>query len=117
MICGYMMEGNSMGHKWMKRAVTAVAGVALMFGVAAVPASAGTKTGTATCNAGSTIAVKGEQQRLVLMTLKVSSQTVYAKADSYTGSGVSSIKGTSPWSGTSEWLVWDKTSAYCPGIQ
>lgn len=55
------MEGNSMGHKWMKRAVTAVAGVALMFGVAAVPASAGTKTGTATCNAGSTIAVKGEQ--------------------------------------------------------
>lgn len=85
---------------------------ALVFGPAAVPALAGTESGSATCNSANPVAVRGEQQSLATMTLKVRGVSFYSSATQYVGYGYSPYASGS-WSAESVWLDKDGTFALC----
>lgn len=97
----------------MKRKILATMAALLLFGGIAAPAAAGTRTGTITCTAGATIAVRGEQQRIAVMTLKVSSITVYQSAARYVHIQNTPYSGTRTWSADSDWLTYNGSYAFC----
>ncbi len=85
---------------------------ALVFGPAAVPALAGTESGSATCNSANPVAVRGEQQSYADMVLKVRGVAFYDKATQYVGYGYSPYASGS-WSADSVWLDKAGTFAFC----
>lgn len=96
-----------------KRLAMSALGVALLVGGMAVPASAGTDSGSIYCNSSARVSVRGEQQTLAWLTLNVSGATVYSKGNAYVGYGHHSGYGTRSWSGTSDSLLWSGTYGYC----
>lgn len=95
-----------------KSAAVALMSLALIFGLTS-PASAGTKSGTHSCASIARNAVRGEQQRFSMMTLKISNSVVYKKYGDYVGWGYSPSGGTTTWSAHSDWLLWSGTYATC----
>lgn len=83
-----------------------------LFGPATMPAMAGTETGTATCNSANPVAVRGEQQSLTKMVLKVRGVTYYSKSTQYVGYGYSPYASGS-WSADSDWLLKSGSYAFC----
>lgn len=96
----------------IKGLAVATMSFALLLSVAS-PASAGTKEGTASCASVARNAVRGEQQRMSMMTLKLAGSTVYSKYGEYVGWGYSASGGTKSWSASSDWLIWAGSYGTC----
>lgn len=85
---------------------------ALVLGPAAVPALAGTETGSATCNSANPVAVRGEQQAYADLVLKVRGVTFCDSAQAFVGYGYSPYASGS-WSADSDWLLKSGTYGFC----
>ncbi|WP_371174375.1 hypothetical protein [Buchananella felis] len=95
----------------MKKIAAAVLGAILAISLSGT-AQAGTKGGTTTCTNGSVNSVFGKQQRLSILTLKISGVTFF-RENAYQGVAHAPNGGTKSWSADGDWLIWDATYGFC----
>lgn len=95
-----------------RRLAIAITSLALLAPIAASPAYASTDSGSLSCTRGSTIAVRGEQQRLDILTLKANGSTLGTTNSAYILKKTSSAT-SGTWSASSSSLLFSGTYGWC----